>query len=96
MTQLTVSEQIKDERYALITLQEKSTKDAAAVKVLTIISLIYLPTTIVAVSLIYLMNRTPCLTILRTFSLPSLYTRLIEVTWLYPPTPGFLPQLQSR
>lgn len=30
--------------------QEKSTKDAAAVKVLTIIGLIYLPTTLVTVS----------------------------------------------
>jgi hypothetical protein len=33
----------------LIYTQEKSTKDAAAVKILTVITLIYLPTTIVAV-----------------------------------------------
>jgi len=31
-------------------LTEKSTKDAAAVKVLTIITLVYLPTTVVSVS----------------------------------------------
>jgi hypothetical protein len=31
-------------------LTERSTKDAAAVKILTVITLIYLPTTIVAVS----------------------------------------------
>jgi len=35
--------------HELISLQEKSTKDAAAVKVLTVISLVYLPTTIVTV-----------------------------------------------
>jgi hypothetical protein len=34
----------------LTAFQERSTKDAAAVKILTVITLIYLPTTIVAVS----------------------------------------------
>jgi len=32
-------------------LKERSTKDAAAVKILTVITLVYLPTTIVAVSI---------------------------------------------
>jgi hypothetical protein len=39
-------------------LTERSTKDAAAVKVLTVITLIYLPTTIVAVSFILILRAT--------------------------------------
>jgi hypothetical protein len=34
----------------LTVFQERSTEDAAAVKILTVITLVYLPTTIVAVS----------------------------------------------
>ena len=46
---LTVSYSFPTKAYAKL-LQEQSTKDAAAVKILTIITLIYLPTTIVSVS----------------------------------------------
>jgi hypothetical protein len=53
MCDLTVSDVNGELRGSVLTvasLQARSTKDAAAVKVLTIISLVYLPTTIVAVS----------------------------------------------
>jgi hypothetical protein len=53
--------------------KEKSTKDAAAVKVLTIISLIYLPTTIVAVSVIALPNDLSLLIMYRLFFQLNLY-----------------------
>jgi len=49
--------------YTLILYKERGIKDAAAVKVLTIISLIYLPTAIVAVSVQYIQdehNRLTC------------------------------------
>ncbi len=45
-----LAEETRKENVTMRKLTEKSTQDAAAVKVLTIITLIYLPTTVVLVS----------------------------------------------
>lgn len=45
-----LAEESQNESKSMYFLTERSTKDAAAVKILTIITLVYLPTTIVAVS----------------------------------------------
>lgn len=46
-----LAEEARKENVAIRKLTEKSTRDAAAVKVLTIITLIYLPVTVVMVNL---------------------------------------------
>jgi hypothetical protein len=61
MRKLTVSgiHGLSNAKYRLTCfLQERSTEDAAAVKILTVITLIYLPTTIVAVSTPWKLNST--------------------------------------
>ena len=45
-----LAEEARKENLAMRRLTEKTTQDAAAVKVLTIITLIYLPATVVSVS----------------------------------------------
>ena len=45
-----LADQTRKENHSIRVLTEKSTQDAAAVKVLTIITLIYLPATVVSVS----------------------------------------------
>ncbi len=52
-----LAEETRKENVTMRKLTEKSTQDAAAIKVLTIITLIYLPTTVVLVSNM----KTPCL-----------------------------------
>lgn len=49
MCHLTVSTLMACPGQMLTIVQERSMKDAAAVKILTVITLVYLPTTIVAV-----------------------------------------------
>ncbi len=46
-----LAEEARKENFTMRTLTEKGSQDAAAVKVLTIITLIYLPATVVSVSL---------------------------------------------
>ena len=45
-----LADQTRKENHSIRVLTEKGTQDAAAVKVLTIITLIYLPATVVSVS----------------------------------------------
>lgn len=47
-----LAQESREENAAMKSLTEKSTKDAAAVKVITLITIVYLPTTVVAVGLI--------------------------------------------
>lgn len=46
----TLAEEARQENTTMRKLTEKSTQDAAAVKVLTMITLVYLPATVVSVS----------------------------------------------
>lgn len=46
-----LAEESREENTAMRALTEKGTKDAAAVKVITLITILFLPTTVVAVSL---------------------------------------------
>jgi hypothetical protein len=51
-----LAEESRAENAAMKLLTEKATKDAAAVKVITIITIVYLPTTVVAVSRAFLVH----------------------------------------
>ena len=52
----TLAEEARVENTTMRTLTEKATADAAAVKVLTIMTLVYLPATVVSVRLIHLLK----------------------------------------
>lgn len=74
-------------------LQKKSTEDAEAVKVLTIIGLVYLPTTFVAVRSPLLRETRLGLTTFRTSFLLSSCKQMITGLCGLLPTPGYLRSL---
>ena len=74
-----LAEEARKENLTMRKLTEKSTRDAAAVKVLTIITLIYLPATVVSVSIFCESPQSGCL---RPSRISSLHSSSAKSNWM--------------